>query len=451
MTGRSLQDVGVRDVRGCTRAVWPCRSGVRQRQSTVIRGPHRGAQSGTRDRPAPAMSTAMAWMTLLVSSVATRCTWCSAGTAASRSTWAGSAGVAFASSAYRTATSVRRDRLCRWGAGTRTATGWRDVRGRDDHAYVVYGKRDSAAVDLRRLGTGRLPARGDAFWWPTRGDVNGDGRNGLRHWRTRSWTPETRLRVVRGVVFSAAPGAPVDPAAPTGINLWSAMTTAISGKRSPAPATSTATASDVIVAAPKAVRGGAETTAPSPSKTAGASMSVYGKRDARRHRSPFSASTQGSTDLRQPPARRRRLGGPTATLGSGIIDGDDYRSTSPKPATAPTPTVVFGGAVTGTLDISHSAGAGILRPIQRRRDRDRHRHTSPSARQRETVAALQRSGSAPRSSAGSGSAGRPTSCAATAGLRSWRCRPRRPASDRSPRAASTPCKSPESVTSTATG
>ena len=62
------------------------------------------------------------------------------------------------------------------GVGDQNGDGLADVLVADDHGYVVYGKRDSAPVDLRRLGGGYLLG-GDAFSVADAGDVNGDGRN----------------------------------------------------------------------------------------------------------------------------------------------------------------------------------------------------------------------------------------------------------------------------------
>ena len=206
------------------------------------------------------------------------------------------------------------------GVGDQNGDGLADVLVADDHGYVVYGKRGSAPVDLRRLGAGGYRLGGDAFSVANAGDVNGDGRNdfiiGDKELDAGN-SPPGGARVD----FSAAPGAPVDPGAPTGFDLVSEDRGDFAGLAlAGAGDVNGDGLADVMVAAPNGGPGGADAHGNIEGDISGRVYVVYGKRDG----APVDLQSLGGQGFTILDSRRPEDGGAVgnSVAGVGDVNGD---------------------------------------------------------------------------------------------------------------------------------
>ena len=224
------------------------------------------------------------------------------------------------------------------------------------HGYVVFGKRDSATVDLARLGAGGYELDGDVVGVAGAGDVNGDGR------------PDFLVQTVdtgglggppgaARVVFGQPPGDPVVAGAPTGFDLVSHDDSdAAGGALAGAGDLNGDGLADVIVGAPNGGTGVIGNDGPQ-GDFSGRVYVVFGKRDG----APVdlqNLADQGFTIVRSASGEDGGLVG-DSVAGVGDVNGDG-RPDLVQSGNQSDAAVIFGGERTGTLDTRQLGSAGFV-------------------------------------------------------------------------------------------
>lgn len=212
--------------------------------------------------------------------------------------------------------------------------------------YVVFGKRDGSRVDLAHLGSRGYALRGDAITVAGVGDVNGDGRPDVLVQTYDSFIdgPPGAARVI----FGRRPTDPVIAGAPTGFKL-------VSHEKGDFFGAALAGAGDVNADGLADVIGGA------PNGGAGSDFSgrvyvVYGKRDG----NPVNLQRLGSGGfVIVARGAQRGITVGNSVAGVGDMNGDGFADVA-ESGDQEDAAVVFGGPRTGIVNVRRLGAAGFL-------------------------------------------------------------------------------------------